>query len=75
MNLNIIEAHFQQQQKILGNLAEEESFNMIYSLVEQVRQLREENDKLCFLNRHYYNKFYNGDVLKMEADFKYLLGE
>jgi hypothetical protein len=73
LNLSKVEQYFQNEQKLMGNFADEHSFNMIYSLIEQVRQLRKENDKLCLLNRHYYNKFYPGDIEKMEADFNYLL--
>jgi hypothetical protein len=73
MKLTDIENHFRQQQQLFGNLADEQSFLMIYSLIEQVRQLREENDKLTVLNRHYYNKFYNGDIDKMVQDFRYLM--
>lgn len=73
MNLTETENHFRQLEKLLGNLADEQSFLMIYSLIEQVRQLREQNDKLTVLNRHYYNKFYNGDIDKMVQDFKYLM--
>jgi hypothetical protein len=73
MKLTQIENHFRQQQKLLGNLADEQSFLMIYSLIEQVRQLRAENDKLTLLNRHYYNHFYNGNIDKMVQDFKYLM--
>jgi hypothetical protein len=75
LNLQQVKQYFQQKESSLGALAEEESFAMIYSLIEQVRQLRKENDKLSLLNRHYYHKFYPGDIEKMEADFKYLLGE
>lgn len=75
MNLDNTENYFLQQQKLMANFADEHSFNMIYSLIEQVRQLRKENDKLCLLNRHYYHAFYPGDIEKMEADFKFLLGE
>lgn len=74
MNLQQVEQYFQQKEASLGTLAEEESFAMIYSLIEQVRELRKENDKLTYLNRHYYHTFYNGDIQKMEADFNYLFG-
>ena len=73
MKLTEIENHFKQQHQLLGNLADEQSFLMIYSLIEQVRQLREQVDKLTHLNRHYYHTFYNGDFDKMEQDFKYLM--
>ncbi|MBT2727868.1 hypothetical protein J7E63_13055 [Bacillus sp. ISL-75] len=73
MKLSDIENHFIQQQKLLGNLADSEQFLMIFSLIEQVRELREQNDKLTVLNRHYYNHFYNGNIGKMVEDFKYLM--
>lgn len=73
MNLQQVEQYFQNEQKLMANFADEHSFNMIYSLIEQVRQLREQNDKLTILNRHYYNHFYNGNLDKMIEDFKYLM--
>jgi hypothetical protein len=73
MNLNQMETYFQNKQKLLGNLADEQDFNLIYSLIEQIRQLREQNDRLTVLNRHYYHTFYNGNIDKMIADFKYLM--
>jgi hypothetical protein len=73
LKLTDIENHFRQQEKLLGNLADEQSFFLIYSLIEQVRQLREENDKLTLLNRHYYQHFYNGNIDKMVQDFRYLM--
>jgi hypothetical protein len=75
MNLTNIENQFKQQQQLLGNLADEETFTIIFSLITQVRQLREENEKLATLNRHYYQHFYNGNIDKMIQDFKYLMGE
>ena len=72
-DLNAIELHFKKQQEFLGNLADDESFNMIFTLIEQVRQLRTENEKLATLNRHYYHHFYNGNIDKMIEDFKYLM--
>jgi hypothetical protein len=75
MNLQQTERYFQKKEAALGILAEKETFNMIYSLIEQVRELREQNDKLTILNRHYYNHFYNGNIDKMVEDFKYLMGE
>jgi hypothetical protein len=75
MKLTHIENHFLQQQQLLGNLADEESFHIIFTLIEEVRQLSAANNKLTSLNRHYLHHFYNGEVNKMLADFKYLVGE
>jgi hypothetical protein len=75
MNLPQTEQYFQKKEAALGILAEKETFAMIYSLIEQVRELRQQNDKLTILNRHYYNHFYNGNIDKMVEDFKYLMGE
>jgi hypothetical protein len=75
MNLQQTKRYFQEKEAALGSLAEKETFAMIYSLIEQVRELREQNDKLTILNRHYYNHFYNGNIDKMVEDFKYLMGE
>jgi regulator of replication initiation timing len=75
LNLTKLEHHFQQLQAQLGALADDQTFSMIYSLIEQNRQLRTENDKLTVLNRHYYHHFYNGNIDKMIADFQYLMGE
>jgi hypothetical protein len=73
MNLNQIENHFKAKQNLLGNLADDKEFDMIYSLFEQIHQLREQNDRLTVLNRHYYHHFYNGNIDKMVQDFKYLM--
>jgi hypothetical protein len=73
VNLNKIENHFKQQQSLLGNLADEDSFIMIFSLIAKVRRLEDENEKLATLNRHYYHKFYNGDIDKMIKDNSYLV--
>jgi hypothetical protein len=75
VNLQQTKHYFQKKEAALGILAEKETFVMIYSLIEQVRELREQNDKLTILNRHYYNHFYNGNIDKMVEDFKYLMGE
>ena len=75
MDLNKIEKHFQQQQALLGNLADTDSFDMIFTLIEQVRKLRAENEKLAGLNRHYFFKFYDGSIEKMMKDNAYLLGD
>jgi hypothetical protein len=72
LNLQQIETHFRNKEKLLGTLADTQDFNLIYSLITQVRQLREENDRLTLLNRHYYHTFYPGNIEKMEQDFKYL---
>jgi hypothetical protein len=73
MNLTHIENLFRQQQQQLGNLADQESFHIIFTLIEEVRQLSEANQKLTMLNRHYLHFFYNGEVNKMLADFNYLV--
>jgi hypothetical protein len=73
MKLTHIENHFRQQQQLLGNLADEESFHIIFTLIEEVRQLSAANKKLTSLNRHYYHHFFNGDITKMESTFKYLM--
>lgn len=75
MKLDSIENHFRQKKELLKNLGDDQEFNMIFSLIEQVRELREQNDKLTVLNRHYYNTFYNGNIDKMVEDFKYLMEE
>ena len=72
MNLTTIENHFLQQQKLLGNLADEESLQMIFDLIDTVRLLDQQADRLTSLNRHYLFRFYGGDVLKMQEDFGYL---
>ncbi|MGF6951909.1 hypothetical protein QF028_004414 [Neobacillus sp. B4I6] len=72
MNLQQVEQYFQQQEALMGNLADTESFALIYGLIEKVREQNETIDRVTALNRHYYFKFYNGDIAKMQADFKYL---
>jgi hypothetical protein len=72
MRIDSIEKYFRQQEKVFGAY-DPESFKMIFSLIEMNRQLREENDKLTALNRHYYHTFYNGNIDKMVQDFKYLM--
>jgi hypothetical protein len=72
MNLTNVENHFRQQHQLLGNIADEVSFNMIYALIEQVRSQTEEIERLTALNRHYFFTFYNGDITKMKSDFHYL---
>lgn len=73
-NLDNIENHFKQQQELLGNLADTESFTMIFSLIDKVRRLEDESDRLCALNRHYFHRFYDGSIEKMQADFNYIDG-
>lgn len=68
-----IEQHFMKQQKLLGNLADEDSFDMIFTLIALYKRMDEQTDKLAALNRHYFFKFYNGDLEKMKADCAYLL--
>ncbi|MDF2854255.1 MAG: hypothetical protein K0Q87_106 [Neobacillus sp.] len=68
-----MEKHFLQKQELLKNLGDDMEFKMIFSVIRYAQQLQEENDKLTVLNRHYYNKFYNGDIDKMVQDFKYLM--
>lgn len=75
MKLADIETHFLQQQKILGNLADPEQFQMVFYLIDKVKRLEAENDKLTSLNRHYFFKFYDGSIDKMIQDNKYLMGE
>jgi hypothetical protein len=75
LDFNSIENHFKQQQQLFGNLADTESFTLIFSLIDKARRLETENDKLAALNRHYFFKFYDGSIEKMAADFKYLMGE
>lgn len=72
-NVDDIEQHFQKQQQLFGNLADEESFNMIFGLIDRYRRLEQESEKLAALNRHYFFKFYNGDLNKMKADCAYLI--
>jgi hypothetical protein len=73
MNLTHIENLFRQQQQLLGNLADEESFHIIFTLIEEVRQLSAANNKLTSLNRHYFFKFYDGSIDKMLKDNDYLI--
>lgn len=75
MDLTTIENHFRQQQQLFGNLADTESFTMIFSLIDKARKLEAENDKLAALNRHYFFKFYDGSIEKMMKDNSYLLGD
>lgn len=74
MNLDTIENHFRNQQAFLGNLADTESFTMIFSLIDQVKKYEADIDRLTSLNRHYFHRFYNGSIEKMQADFKYIDG-
>jgi hypothetical protein len=73
MKLTHIENHFRQQQQQLGNLADQESFHIIFTLIEEVRQLSAANKKLTALNRHYFFKFYDGSIDKMLKDNEYLV--
>jgi hypothetical protein len=75
MKLDIIENHFRQQEQLFGNLADAESFTMIFALIDKARKLEAENDKLAALNRHYFFKFYDGNIEKMMKDNSYLLGD
>lgn len=45
---------------------------LILELLAEIEKLKQENDRLTALNRHYFFKFYNGDITKMQADFKYI---
>lgn len=72
MELNHIEEYFKQQEKLMGNLADEDAFAIIFDLIDTVRLLESQTDRLCALNRHYLNHFYGGSVLKMQEDFKYI---
>lgn len=73
LTVDAIEQHFQKQRQLFGNLADEESFYMIFGLIERYRRLDQESEKLAALNRHYFFKFYNGDISKMKADCAYLI--
>jgi hypothetical protein len=69
MNVTNIETHFRQKQELLKNLGDEQEFNMVFWLIDHVKELREQNDRLTVLNRHYYQHFYNGNIDKMVEDF------
>ncbi|MEH7355107.1 hypothetical protein V7150_16235 [Neobacillus drentensis] len=73
MNLTHYENHFKKKMESLGNLADEESFTMIFLLIDKVRSQNEEMEKLSALNRHYFFKFYDGSIDKMMKDNAYLL--
>jgi hypothetical protein len=71
--LEEVENHFKQQQQLMGNLADTDSFGMIFGLINKIHELNEETDKLTALNRHYYFKFYNGSIDQMMKDNAYLV--
>jgi len=73
MNLTHYENYFNKKMEIQGNLADEESFTMIFLLIDKVRSQGEEMEKLSALNRHYLFKFYDGSIDKMMKDNAYLL--
>jgi hypothetical protein len=45
---------------------------LVLELLNEIERLQKENDRLAALNRHYLFYFYNGDVLKFQADFNYI---
>ena len=45
---------------------------LVMELLNEIERLRQENDRLTALNRHYLNHFYDGEVLKMLEDFNYI---
>jgi hypothetical protein len=73
--LEEVENHFKQQQQLMGNLADTDSFGMIFGLINKIHELNEETDKLTALNRHYYFKFYNGSIDQMMKDNAYLVDQ
>jgi hypothetical protein len=75
MKVTNIENHFLQKQELLKNLGDDQEFNMVFWLIDHVKELRNEIDKLTVLNRHYYHTFYSGNLEKMEQDFKYLMDQ
>jgi hypothetical protein len=71
-NLTEIEAYFKRKIEILGDLAEPIEVEMMMDLLNQVKQLEAENEKLAALNRHYFFKFYGGNIEAMKQDCSYL---
>jgi hypothetical protein len=71
-DLNEIEDHFRGKQELLGNLADPEEFEMVFKLIDQVKRLEEDIDRLTMLNRHYFFRFYKGDIEAMKRDCSYL---
>lgn len=71
--LSYIERHTQHKQKLLGNLADDEEFQMVFDLIAEVRRSHERIKECTMFNRHYLNHFYGGDFNKFKADFAYLI--
>lgn len=73
MKLEDTEAYFRQKIDLLGDLAEPVEVAMLLGLIEYVKRLSKENEKLTALNRHYLHHFYGGSVEKFRKDFGYLM--
>jgi hypothetical protein len=74
-NFEEIEAYFKRKIKLLGDLAEPIEVEMIMHLLDQVKSLEAENEKLAALNRHYFFKFYGGNLEVMKKDCSYLFNQ
>jgi hypothetical protein len=72
MNMKEIEAYFKQRYQELGELANQQEFQMVFYLLNKAKKLEWENDKLTALNRHYLFTFFDGDVSRMAKAFEYL---
>ena len=74
MKLDEVESYFQELQENVGFNNDEETFGLVFGLINKIREMDEEMDKLTALNRHYLFFFYEGNITKMMEDFKYLEG-
>lgn len=75
MNLQEVEAHFRNEHENWGFIADEKSFDMIFALIEQIKERNESIDRHTALTRHYCNHFFGGSVDKMMETFGYLKGD
>ena len=54
---------------------EDNKNELVLELLAEIERLQTELDRVTALNRHYLNFFYNGEVLKFQADFNYIQGD
>jgi hypothetical protein len=48
---------------------------LVLELLVEIERLQKELDRVTALNRHYLHFFYQGDVMKFQADFEYIRGD
>jgi hypothetical protein len=54
---------------------EDNTNELTLELLAEIERLQQELDRVTALNRHYLHFFYQGDVMKFQADFEYIRGD